>query len=132
MISPVFRDVMQPFRSEQDNYKRKSSAKINESNKKLKDKMIDQQQGSQNDKEPKQQNEELQGNLKNVIKNKVQGVPKKWWKDFICHLASLYAYYVDRLPSKILPPFFGTSCINQFSFYTTSTKVPGCSESLIS
>ena len=31
---------------------------------------------------------------------------KKWWQDFTWHLASLYAYYVDRLPSKILPPFF--------------------------
>ena len=31
---------------------------------------------------------------------------KKWWQDFLWHHASLYAYYVDRLPSKILPPFF--------------------------
>ena len=62
VISPVFRDVVEPFRSEQDNYKRKSAPKINESNKKLKDKLTD-HQGSHN-KEQKQQQEELQGGKK--------------------------------------------------------------------
>ena len=42
----------------------------------------------------------------------MQGVPKKWWQDFTGHLASLYAYYVDRLCNRISPPFFGTPCIN--------------------
>ena len=49
----LFRDAVEPYHNEVDNYKRKSTSKINESNKKFKDKSTEIQQHQNQEKEIK-------------------------------------------------------------------------------